>query len=65
MKEFWKSWKFWAIVAAVVLITVWAILYFTVQAVKVVTWEIAAGILLFVAGFFVGRYIDRVKTANK
>lgn len=58
MKDFWKSWKFWAIVAAVVLIAVWTILYFTVPAVKVVTWEIAAGILIFFAGWAIGHYVN-------
>lgn len=55
--EFWKSWKFWLIVAAVVLITVGVILYFTVPAFKIVVWEVAAGILLFVAGWICGKYI--------
>lgn len=57
MNEFWKSWKFWLIVAAVVLIAVGVILYFTVPAFKVVIWETAAGILLFVAGWICGKYI--------
>lgn len=57
MKEFWKSWKFWLCIAAVVLIIVGIILYFTVQAFKVVVWEAAAGLLLVGIGVLIGYFI--------
>ena len=59
MKDLVKSWKIWLVVAAVALVIVGIILYFTVPAFKVVVWEAAAGILLFVAGWIVGHYVEK------
>lgn len=57
MKDLLKKWKFWVAIAAVVLIIVGVILYFTVPQFKVVVWEAAAGILLVCIGFAVGYYV--------
>lgn len=57
MNEFWKSWKFWLIVTAVVLVVVGIILYFTVPAFKSMVLEIAASVLIFVVGAIVGHFI--------
>ena len=59
MKDLVKSWKFWVAVTTVVLIIVGVILYFTIPQFKVVVWEIAAGILLVVAGFIAGYLIGK------
>ena len=59
MKDLIKSYKFWVAIAAVVLVIVGIILYFTVPAFKIVVWEAAAGILLFVAGWIVGHYVEK------
>lgn len=57
MTEFWKSWKFWAIVIAAILLITGIVLYFTVPAFRVAIWETAAGILLFVIGWLVGHFV--------
>lgn len=57
MKDLVKNWKFWVAIAAVVLVIVGIILYFTVPAFKVVVWEAAAGILLVGIGFAIGYYV--------
>ena len=59
MKDLIKSWKFWVAIAAVVLIIVGVILYFTVPQFKVVMWETAAGILLIVVGFITGYLVGK------
>ena len=43
-KDFWKSWKFWVAVFAVLVAIVGLILYFTVPAFKDVLLNIAIGI---------------------
>ena len=59
MKDLIESWKFWVAIAAVILVIVGIILYFTVPQFKVVVWETAAGILLVVVGFIAGYLIGK------
>ena len=56
MKEFWKSWIFWVIVAIVVLAATGTILYYTVPAFQSVVLKTAAGALIGVIGYIIGRY---------
>ena len=57
MKEFWKSWIFWVIVAVVILATTGTILYFTVPAFKSMVLEIAAGLLIGLVGWLIGHFV--------
>ena len=59
MKDLIKSWKLWVAIAAIVLVIVGIILYFTVPQFKVVVWEIAASILLVIAGFIAGYLVGK------
>ena len=57
MREFWKSWIFWVIVAVVVLAATGTILYFTVPAFKSMVSEIAAGLLIGLIGWLIGYFV--------
>ena len=57
MKEFWKSWIFWAIVAVVILAATGTILYFTVPAFKSMVLEIAAGLIIVLIGWLIGHFV--------
>lgn len=57
MKEFWKSWIFWVIVAVVVLAATGTILYFTVPEFKSMVLEIAAGLLIGLIGWLIGHFV--------
>lgn len=62
MKEFWKSWKFWVAVAAVVLLIVAVVLWFTLPSFREVVAEILLGIILLAFGFGSGVwYINKKK----
>ena len=61
MREFWKSWIFWVIVAVVILAATGTILYFTVPAFKNAVLSIAAACLVGLIGFLVGRYFANTK----
>ena len=56
MREFWKSWIFWVIVAVVVLAATGTILYYTVPAFQSVVLKTAAGLLVGIIGWIIGRY---------
>lgn len=56
MKDLIKSWKFWLIVAAVVLAIVAVVLYFTVpKFAQVVGGALVGFIIGFATGYFVGK----------
>lgn len=61
MKEFWKDWRFWVIVAVVILAATGTILYFTVPAFKSAVLSTAASCLVCLIGFVIGRYFANVK----
>ena len=61
MSEFLKSWKFWVAIAAVVLVIVGVVLYFTVPAFKTFVLEILAAVLIFVCGAITSWLIGRNK----
>lgn len=48
MKDFIKTWQFWAIIAAVVLAVVAVVLYFTVPAIKDILVGFCLGVVLCV-----------------
>ena len=52
MKDFWKSWKFWAAVVAVLLIIAAVVLYFTIP----VFCYAVSGLLIGLAGGFIWGY---------
>lgn len=56
MKDFWKSWIFWVIVAIVVLAATGTILYYTVPAFQSVVLKTAAGLFVGIIGWIIGRY---------
>jgi hypothetical protein len=56
MKEFWKSWKFWVAVAAVVLLIVAVVLYFVSPRFCYAVSGLLIGALAgFIGGYFVGK----------
>lgn len=56
MKEFWKSWQFWAIIAAVVLVIIAVILYFVApKFCYAASGLIIGGLAGFIAGYFVAK----------
>ena len=54
MKDIFKSWKFWAIVLAVVSVTIGLILYFTVPAFKDLLIALVVGLACFAVGWIFG-----------
>lgn len=62
MKEFWKSWKLWVALAAVVLLIVAVVLWFTLPSFRAVVAEILLGVILLACGFGSGVwYISKKK----
>lgn len=63
MKELIKSWKFWAVIVASVLVIVAVVLYFTVPKFTYATAGFLIGTLLgFVGGHFVAKkYVNQCK----
>lgn len=63
MKEFWKSWKFWLVVAIVAAIIIAAVVCHLVQPQVSYAWlEVVASltfVLGAVAGGFIGNYIAK------
>jgi len=56
MKEWIKSWKFWAAVIALVLVIVAIVLYFTVPNFTYAIGSLLIGALAgFIGGYFVGK----------
>ena len=61
MKEFWKNWKFWAVVAAVVLLIVGIVLYIYVPAIRDFVRGVGVCIACTLAGFIGGYYVGQKK----
>ena len=56
MKEFWKSWKFWVAVAAVVLLIVAVVLYFVSPRFCYAVSGLLIGALAgLIGGYFIGK----------
>lgn len=56
MKEFWKNWKFWAIVVAVLLLIVAVVLYFNYPLFGyAVSGLLIGGLAGFIWGYAVGK----------
>lgn len=56
MKDFWKSWQFWAAVIALILIVVAVVLYFVAPKFCYAASGFAIGALAgFIAGYFIGK----------
>ena len=56
MKEFWKDWRFWAAVAAVVLLIVAVVLYFVSPRFCYAVSGLLVGALAgFIGGYFVSK----------
>lgn len=52
----WKSWKFWAVIAAIVIAIVCTVLYFTVPAFKDILVTVLFSVLSFVGGAIVSYF---------
>lgn len=58
----WKNWKLWVAVAAVVLLIVAVVLWFTLPSFRAVVAEILLGVILLTCGFGSGVwYISKKK----
>ena len=59
MKDFWKTWQFWSVVTAVVLLIVGIVLYIYIPAIRDFVRGVGVCIACALAGFIGGYYVAK------